>query len=125
MIINSTPHFRCANKCLISIFVKIDIFRLQAMQSSSMHRQNLKFDSMLIRNYPQLSKLRTKHIHGLRGNTGGGVPRLRPSREFLEKFKIIFFSRISREIIFEKFEKPDLEYFLNFDLIFHVFRVLC
>jgi hypothetical protein len=28
MIINSTPHFRCANKCLISIFVKIEIFRL-------------------------------------------------------------------------------------------------
>jgi hypothetical protein len=55
------------------------------------------------------------------------LPRLCPSREFLEKFKIIF-SRISREIIFEKFEKfkkPDLKYFLNFDFIFHVFRVLC
>jgi hypothetical protein len=29
------PHFRCANKYLISFFVKSEIFRLQAMQSSS------------------------------------------------------------------------------------------
>jgi hypothetical protein len=53
--------------------------------------------------------------------------RLRPSREFLEKFKIIFFSNFSRNYFekFQKFEKPDLKYFLNFDFIFHVFRVLC
>jgi hypothetical protein len=48
--------------------------------------------------------------------------RLRPSRKFLEKFKIIFFTNFSRNYFREIREVIFLE-FLYFDFIFHVFRV--
>jgi hypothetical protein len=48
--------------------------------------------------------------------------RLRPSRKFLEKFKIIFFTNFSRNYFREIREVIFLE-FLYFDFIPHVFRV--
>jgi hypothetical protein len=53
------------------------------------------------------------------------VTRLRPSRKFLEKFKLMFFSNFSRNYFREIREIREVIFleFLYFDFIFHVFRV--
>jgi hypothetical protein len=52
-------------------------------------------------------------------------PRLRPSRKFLEKFKIIYFLNFSRNYFREirEIQKVIFVEFLYFDFIFPVFRV--